>query len=180
MIEKINNLECINDFLELEQCIGKKENYNLLNLFATYVFWSNPDYKYNETYLKDMIPKFMINIKRYSLKLEFREKILEEIQKIEVPQNFKCKLLIQIDGIWELKFENIYEDSIGKWIKTISETPKLNSVDNNKIYVKCQFNNSQGISFSDYLLSDDNLKLIKFVTDSVRFFIDRLGVVNGD
>ena len=64
--------------------------------------------------------------------------------------------------------------------KKISEMPNLNSVANNKTYVKCQFNNSQGKFFSDYLVSDDNLKLIKFVTDSIRFFIDRWGVVDGD
>ena len=146
----------------------------MLDLFATYVYMTNPDYKYNETYLKDMIPGFWSNVDKYNSKVEFREKMLKEIQKCQISESVNCQLCIQIDETWELRFDNISEGSAGEWKRTISEMPKLNSVDTQKTYVKCQFNNGHGSVFSDYLVSEDKEKLKKFATDSVKSFVERL------
>ena len=175
MGDKEYRLKCLNKLSELSKCRRTPQNEGLLELFATYVYLTNPDYKYNETYLKDMIPDFWINVEKYNLKVEFREKLLMTVQKVHIPNSAKCKLNIQIDDTWEISFNNAYEDRPGEWIRTISEMPKLNSVDNKKTYIKCQFNNGKGSVFSDYLISEDNLKLIKFATDSIRSFIERLG-----
>ena len=180
MGDREERLKCINEIKELSKYKKSHQKEGLLKLFATYVYLTNPDYKYNETYLKDMIPDFWINVEKYTVKVDFRDKIFCEIQKIHIPNCVKFNFNIQIDDTWELIFDNLRDESARKWAKKISEMPNLNSVANNKTYVKCQFNNSQGKFFSDYLVSDDNLKLIKFVTDSIRFFIDRWGVVDGD
>lgn len=175
MGDKDYRLKCLNKLSELSKHKKTPQKEGLLELFATYIYLTNPDYKYNETYLKDMIPEFWTNVEKYNLKVDFRDKILNEVQKIHIPNGVKCQFTLQIDDTWELRFDNTYEDSTGEWIRTISEIPKLNSVDNNKTYIKCQFNNGQGNVFSDYLVSDDNVKLIKFATDSIKSFIDRLG-----
>lgn len=175
MGDKDYRLKCINKLSELSKHKKTPQKEVLLDLFATYVYLTNPDYKYNETYLKDMIPEFWINVEKYNLKVGFRDRMLKEVQKIHIPIGKKCQLCIQIDDTWELRLDNTSEESTGEWIRTISEMPKLNSVDTIKTYVKFQFNNSQGNVFSDYLVSDDNVKLIKFATDSIKYFIDRLG-----
>lgn len=175
MGDKEYRLKCLNKLSELSKHKKTSQKEGLLELFATYVYLTNPDYKYNETYLKDMIPEFWVNVEKYNLKVELREKLLKAVQKVYIPNSVKCQLCIKIDDTWELRFDNTSEESTVEWIRTISEMPKLNSVDSNKTYVKCQFNNGQGSIFSDYLVSDDNVKLIKFVTDSVKSFIDRLG-----
>ncbi|SHJ08837.1 hypothetical protein SAMN02745751_01737 [Dethiosulfatibacter aminovorans DSM 17477] len=175
MGDKEYRLKCLNRLSELSKHRKTSQKEGLLDLFVTYVYLTNPDYKYNETYLKDMIPKFWINVEKYNLKVELREKMLKEIQKKQIPEGTKCQLCIQVDDTWELRFDNTAEGSIGKWIRTMSEIPRLNSVDNKKTYIKCQFNNGQGSVFSDYLVSDDNVKLIKFAADSVKSYIDRLG-----
>lgn len=175
MGDKEYRLKGLNKLSELSKHKKTPQKEGLLELFATYVYLTNPDYKYNETYLKDMIPEFWVNVEKYNLKVELREKLLKAVQKVHIPNSAKCQFNIRMDDTWELSFDNTYEDSTGEWIRTISEMPKLNSVDNKKTYIKCQFNNGQGSVFSDYLISDDNLKLIKFATDSVISFIDRLG-----
>lgn len=175
MGDKEYRLKCLNKLSELSKYKKTPQKEGLLELFATYIYLTNPDYKYNETYLKDMIPEFWVNVEKYNLKVEFREKLLKAVQKVHIPKSAKCQLTIQIDDTWELRLDNTYEDSTDEWIRTISEIPKLNSVDNNKTYIKCQFNNGQGNVFSDYLVSDDNVKLIKFATDSIKSFIGRLG-----
>lgn len=175
MGDKEYRLKCINELKELSKHKKTPQKEGLLELFATYIYLTNPDYKYNETYLKDMIPEFWLNVEKYNLKVELREKLLKAVQKVHIPNSTKCQLNIQIDDTWELSFDNTSENSTGEWIRTISEMPKLNSADNTKTYIKCQFNNCQGSVFSDYLISDDNLKLIRFATDLVRSFIDRLG-----
>lgn len=175
MGDKDYRLKCINELKELSKHNKTPQKEGLLELFATYVYLTNPDYKYNETYLKDMIPDFWINVEKYNLKVEFREKLLMAVQKVHSLNSARCQLNIQIDDTWEISFDNAYEDSLGEWKRTISEMPKLNSVDNKKTYIKCQFNNGKGSVFSDYLISDDNVKLIKFATDSIKSFIDRLG-----
>lgn len=175
MGDKEYRLKCINGLKALSKHKKTTQKQELLELFATYVYWTNPDYKYNETYLKDMIPEFWTNVEKYNLKVDFRDKMLNEVQKINILNGVKCQFTIQIDDTWELRFDNTYEDSTGEWIRTISEIPKLNSVENKKTYIKCQFNNGSENVFSDYLVSDDKVKLIKFVTDSIKSFIDRLG-----
>lgn len=174
MEDRDYRLKCLNELSELSKHKKTPQGTELLDLFATYVYMTNPDYKYNETYLKDMIPGFWSNVDKYNSKVEFREKILKEIQKCQISESLNCQLCIQIDETWELRFDNISEGSTGEWKKTISEMPKLNSVDTKKTYVKCQFSNGQGIVFSDYLVSEDKEILKKFATDSVKSFIDRL------
>ncbi len=174
MGDKEYRLKCLNDLSELSKHKKGSQKEGLLDLFATYVYYTNPDYKYNETYLKDMIPVFWDNVEKYSLKVEFREKMLKEIPKIKILQGVELHLSIQIDDTWELKFDKPSEASTGEWIRRICEIPRLNAVDTNKTYVKCQFNNGQGCVLSNYLVSEDNLKLIKFATDSIKSFIARL------
>lgn len=174
MGDKEYRLKCINEIKNLRKHKKTSQKEELLELFTTYVYLTNPDYKYNETYLKDMIHKFFIDIEKYNLKVNFRDEILDKVQKINIPNNVRCQIIIQIDDTWEVKFNNIYEDTNDKWIRTITEIPKLNFVDNNKTYVKCQFNNKQGSVFSDCLVSDDNVKLINFVIEYIKVFIDRL------
>ncbi len=174
MGDKDYRLKCLNKLTELSKHKKTPQKTELLDLFATYVYMTNPDYKYNETYLKDMIPGFWRNVDKYNSKVEFREKILEEIQKCKIAENVEWWLNIQIDETWELRFDNVSKGSTGKWKRMISETPKLNSIDTKKTYVKCQFSNGQGSAFSDYLTSEDNEKLKKFAIDAVKSFVDRL------
>lgn len=167
-------LENLNNLSKLKKHKETAQKTELLDLFATYVHMTNPDYKYNETYLKDMIPEFWSNVDKYNAKVEFREKMLNEIQKCLISESVKCHLCIQIDETWELRFDNISEGSTSEWKRTVSEMPKLNSVDVKKTYVNCQFSNGMGVVFSDYLISEDKDKLRKFASDSVKSFVDRL------
>lgn len=173
MGDKEYRLECLNKLSELSKHKKTPNKEGLLDLFATYIYLINPDYKYNETYLKDMIPGFWSNVEKFNSKVEFRESMLIEIHKSQIPESVNCQLCIQIDETWELIFDNILEGSIGEWKRTISELPKLNTVDTKKTYVKCQFNNGQGSVFSDYLVSEDKEKLKKFAIDSIKSFINR-------
>jgi hypothetical protein len=115
--DKEYRFECINKITKLKKYNETSNNKQLLDLFATYVYWTNPDYKYNETYLKDMIPEFWINVEKYILKIEFREEMLIEIKSIQIPKELRCQLSIQIDDTWELIFDNLHEGSKDGWIR---------------------------------------------------------------
>ena len=167
MGNKNYRLESFNDFAKLSTHKETPQQTELLNLFATYVYMTNPDYKYNETYFKDMISMFWSNLEKYKKKLEFREKLRDKINNYLVSNTEKCQLNIQIDETWELKYDNFSDINKGKWQRAICEIPIFNFAGKEKIYLKCRFSNDQGFVFSDYLVSKDEEKLIKFASISL-------------
>lgn len=174
MGDKNHRLKCLNSLSELVKHRGTPKKEELLDLFAAYVYMTSPDYRYNGTYLKDKIPKFCSNLDIYISKVNFREEVLREIQKHQIPKSGNCQLSIQIDETWELRFDNMSKEAASEWRRLISEMPKLNSVDSKKTYIKCQFNSSHGDAFSDYLVSEDKEDLKRFIADSIKSFIKRL------
>jgi len=69
MEDRDYRLKCLNELSELSKHKKTPQMTELLDLFATYVYMTNPDYKYNETYLKDMIPRFWSNVDKYNSKV---------------------------------------------------------------------------------------------------------------
>ncbi|HHX59333.1 MAG TPA: hypothetical protein GX707_01115 [Epulopiscium sp.] len=175
MNEKKRSVESFNDSKQLAEAINTDKNTELLNLFATYVYMTNQDYKYNETYLRDMIPGFWGNIQKYHAKVLFCEYLLSEVEKMVMPRAVKYRLTIIIDETWELRFKNIPEEKKSKWEKVISAIPKLNAIDKKKIYVQCRFCDSEDVIFSDYLMSGDQEQLVQFVKGSIEIFIRKMG-----
>lgn len=154
-------------FKEINE-LNYKENNNLLELFSSYVYLKNPDYKYNESYLLDIIPEFWENIKLYSTKVSFKNELLNKIKEINIDPEYK--LIVVIDDFWILEFNNKNVEN-NTWDVNISEQPDLNSIDKDKTYLKCKFCNSQNKIFSDYFISKDNKELIKFVCNAINLFV---------
>jgi hypothetical protein len=174
MSDKLNKFDIFNNLAKLSKHMETAQKTELLELFASYVYLTNPDYKYNETYLRDMIPAFWNNIEKYTDKVCFREKLIDELEKVEISDEYKCQLCIQIDETWGIEFNSLSEK---KWKREILKTPNLNAVDREKIYVKCQFSNGQNTFYTDYKESKDTNELIQFVISSVKSFVQRLGKV---
>ncbi|MCE5284521.1 MAG: hypothetical protein LLG02_01545 [Pelosinus sp.] len=170
---KHNRFEVLNSLNKLLQHKETAQKTELLKLFTSYIYMSNPDYKYNETYLTDMIPAFWLNIEKYTRKVSFRENLIGMLKKIEIKDEYKCKLSIQIDETWELEFNSLAEKLERKWYSKITENPKINAVDREKIYVKCQFND-QNMVFTDYMESENSNTLLDFTSNSVEAFLKRL------
>lgn len=155
----------------------------LLKLFATYVYMVNPDYKYNETYLKDMIPAFWVDVETYYDRLLFCDKLLKTIQATKAEEGFS----IEVDDTWKLASK---ERSRGKWQIMESEECKIKEVNAEKIYIKCHYTSRQGTVYSDYRvfdylvsdhkgagkeISDEQKKMIKFVTDFIDLYMNGPG-----
>lgn len=175
MSDKLRKFDIFNNPSRLSNHQETAQNTELLELFASYVYMTNPDYKYNETYLRDMIPTFWNNVEKYTNKVGFRENLIDMLEKVEINDEYKCQLCIHIDEMWEIEFNSLFEKSEKKWKRKISETPNLKTVDREKIYVKCQFSNGQNIVFTDYMESNNSDKLERFVKKSVESFLIRLG-----
>lgn len=176
MGEKDYRLKNIN---ELEKMKKQKENQqktDLLDLFTTYIYMTNPDYQYNETYLKDMIPDFWNNVSIYTKKLEIREKISKSVQPITIMNDIKFKIQIQLDETWELNYTYDTKESKGDWEMRIADIPNLTAVDYNKTYVKCNFSDNQYICFSDYIVADNDDDIIDFVMKSINLVKKRMVV----
>ncbi len=169
-----NRFEVLNSLTQLSKHKETVQNTELLELFANYIYMTNPDYKYNETYLKDMIPTFWRNIEKYTGKVDFREKLINMLEKIKIKDEYKCQLSIQIDKMWELEFNSLAEKLDKKWDRKIAENPKLNAVNRENIYINCQFNNGQNMVFTDYMESKNRNELLDFVSNSVESFLKRL------
>lgn len=172
--DKLNKFDVFNNLSKLSKHKETAQKTELLELFASYVHMINPDYKYNETYLKDMIPSFWNNVGKYTNRVSFREKLINELEKVEINDDYMCQLSIQIDETWEIEFNSLSEK---KWKRKILETPNLNAIDREKIYIKCKFSNSQNIVSTDYMDSKNSDKLVRFVISSVESFVQRLGKV---
>ncbi len=174
MKDKEVRYKTINSPYKLSKHKKTDQKTELLNLFATYIYMTNPDYKYNETYLKDKISVFWEQIEIYKYKVEFRDEILKKIKNIAILDSIKCKLSIQIDEVWELQYDSVSKDNNTGWIESICENPNLKSVDRKKWYIKCHFVDNHGIIFSDYLVSNDKNELLNFTSESVSAFVSRM------
>lgn len=176
MGENENRLKIINELEKIKKQKEIQQKVDLLDLFTTYIYMTNPDYKYNETYLKDMIPSFWRAVSIYTNKLELREKILNKVQPITTSNDIGFHIQIQLDETWELKY--IYDQNCKRssWEKRISDTPKLNSVDYKKTYVKCKIMDDLGTCFSDYLISGIDSDILNFIVDSINLVKDKMGV----
>lgn len=168
MGEKDYRLRCINELSKVKKQKKTPLKEDLLDLFTTYIYLTNPDYKYNETYLKDMILGFWYDVSKYVDKLELREKILAKIKLVTIPNEIKIR--IQIDETWDLNYNG------SNWEMVIADMPKLTAVDAKKTYVKCKFINEHGIFFSDYDVFDKEGEIIKFVADTIKVVIDEIEV----
>ena len=166
-LKNINELEKIKKQKETQQKV------DLLDLFTTYIYMTNPDYKYNETYLKDMIPSFWNAVSIYTNKLDLREKILNKVQPITTSNDIGFQIQIQLDETWELNYISDSNSKKKYWEKKISDNPKLNSVDYKKTYIKCKFMDINGICFSDYIVADVESDIIQFVINLIKLVKDR-------
>lgn len=175
MSEKNNNLKVLNSLPMLLKHKETALKTELLELFASYIYLTNPDYKYNETYLKDMIPMFWNNIEKYISKVSFRDNLINMLEKIVIKDACKCQLKIQIDELWEIEFDSLSEKCERKWENKISEIPKLNAVDRENIYVKYHYKDGQNMVLNDYLESNDRSKLLNFTKSSIDSYLERLG-----
>lgn len=172
-----SRLKCINELEELNIQNEFNEGTKLLELFSTYVYLTNPDYKYNETYLKDMIAEFWTNIEKYHSKVKFRDKIFHSVNGLLTPNKSNCQFIIQIDETWELRMDSTTEKKSSEWIRVVSPIPHLNSVSNDKTYIKFQFDNLQGNIFSEYRVinnkdSEKEDELIRFINKAIIDFIE--------
>jgi len=176
MGEKKYRLKNINELEKIKKQKETQQKADLLDLFTTYIYMTNPDYKYNETYLKDMIPSFWNDVSIYTKKLEIREKILKNVQSITISNDIKFQIQIQLDETWELKYNCDTKESIGNWEMRISDAPNLTSVDYEKTYVKCNFTDKHDIYFSDYTVKDNDDDIIEFVVKSINLVKKRMVV----
>lgn len=174
MSKKLNNLHVLNSQSKLAKHKETAQKTELLELFSTYVYLANPDYKYNETYLKDMISGFWENIEKYSVIVSFRNELVSVLKKIEIKSSFKCKLTITIDELWELHYDNISEKGESKWVNLVSENPRLNLIDSEYVYVKYNFD-GENHKFTHYLEMKDHNEIKSLTKKYIESFLMRLG-----
>ncbi len=174
MGEREYRLKNINELKKFRKLKATQEKVDLLDLFTTYIYLTNPDYKYNVTYLIDLIPGFWNDVSIYTNKLELREKILKNVQPITISNVIKFQIQIQLDETWELNYNCDTKETRSNWEMRISDTPKLTSVDYKKTYVKCKFMDNHGIYFSDYIVADAEDDIIQFVVNSINLIKDRM------
>lgn len=73
---------------------GYKDDKELLFLFSSYIA-SNPDFKYNTTYLTDSIDQFFIDYNMYSRKILIFEEIINYLNKLN---SSKHEIEIEFDS----------------------------------------------------------------------------------
>lgn len=76
-------------------------NKDLLELFSYFIFSSRPDFNYNETYLKDYISEFDLQLALVEKKGKISNTIFQKISLLKLAPNTKLEILI--DNIYILK-----------------------------------------------------------------------------
>lgn len=127
----------IEEKIEVMRCVAKGfEKEKTLNILKclSYLASNNPNYYYNETYLRSYIEDYIEFIEIFSKKEEMIEKLAESIKKTHL--NEEMEIIIEIDNLWIIsnKISN-KSDCMIEILKSgsIKEVPKK------RIYCKFKF-----------------------------------------
>jgi hypothetical protein len=85
---------------------GFKTDKDLLYLFSSYVA-SNPNFKYNTTYLTDSIDHFLMDLELYSKKKTYFDEVIQYLQELN-----KSKFEIEILFDSKFRFNTIESDNL--------------------------------------------------------------------
>lgn len=177
-VEKFYSSDDINNIF-----LDDVKQADLLELFSKYVYLDNPNYKYNETYLIDLIPKFQDFINIYKCRLKFYEKMIKDLDEdveintalnkyINMNKENKFSIDLVIDDFYCIKLNALTPN----WEKSIIKNNNLKLVKNKELlfYVKLLcgvISSEESITFSKHYETNETNKLIDNIKLDLKNFI---------
>lgn len=144
---------------------GYQNERDLLFLFSSYIA-SNPNFKYNTTYLTDSIDKFFSDLEIYSHKKKIYEEIIDYLNKLN---SSKYEIEVEFDSKFKYNTKSSTKLEVVSNSNIYNETCDFHKIGANKYVMKLVLIKSNKIEYTHLIDKDDkSIKWEEIVSEFIK------------